>query len=161
MGRYGSIWFFRTPSMAGVRNFNFSPLWLYNLLIGYCRTADYRVFLMKPQFFVFLIWDTSWKSSNPSENSFNTFVCHWIYHGRCNWFSSWTRYEQFSFMRSDLLIEDDVESRNRPSPRILSLDGGGKRGVSALFIRDIMRWIEIEKGVHRTPKPCGWRHQYR
>ena len=56
-------------------------------------------------------------------------------------------------MRSDLLIEDDAESRNCPSRWILSLEGDDKRGVPALLIRDIMRWIEIEKGVLRTPKP--------
>jgi patatin-like phospholipase/acyl hydrolase len=40
-------------------------------------------------------------------------------------------------------------------PRILSLDGGGVRGLSALLIlREIMEEIERQSGADATPLPC-------
>jgi hypothetical protein len=57
----------------------------------------------------------------------------------------------------DVLIEAEAEHRSLRSPRILSLDGGGVRGVSTLLIlRDLMRRIEIEIGASRTLKPCEY-----
>jgi patatin-like phospholipase/acyl hydrolase len=42
-------------------------------------------------------------------------------------------------------------------PRILSLDGGGVRGLSSLLIlRDIMEDIENMTGAEATPKPCEY-----
>ena len=42
-------------------------------------------------------------------------------------------------------------------PRILSLDGGGVRGLSSLLIlRDIMEDIERRTKVDETPKPCEY-----
>ena len=42
-------------------------------------------------------------------------------------------------------------------PRILSLDGGGVRGLSSLLIiRDIMEDIESRTGADETPKPCDY-----
>jgi patatin-like phospholipase/acyl hydrolase len=44
-----------------------------------------------------------------------------------------------------------------PLPRILSLDGGGVRGLSSLLIlRDIMADIENRIGLGATPKPCEY-----
>jgi patatin-like phospholipase/acyl hydrolase len=42
-------------------------------------------------------------------------------------------------------------------PRILSLDGGGVRGLSSLLIlRDIMEDIEHRTEADETPKPCEY-----
>jgi len=42
-------------------------------------------------------------------------------------------------------------------PRILSLDGGGVRGLSSLLIlREIMEDIERRMGADETPKPCEY-----
>ena len=44
---------------------------------------------------------------------------------------------------------------NQHIPKILSLDGGGVRGLSSLLIlRDIMIEIENKSGAADTPKPC-------
>ncbi|EIW81559.1 FabD lysophospholipase-like protein [Coniophora puteana RWD-64-598 SS2] len=41
--------------------------------------------------------------------------------------------------------------------RLLSIDGGGVRGLSALLIiRDIMRRIQIREGLHSLPRPCDY-----
>lgn len=43
------------------------------------------------------------------------------------------------------------------TPRILSLDGGGVRGLSSLVIlREIMEDIEQRTGAFETPKPCEY-----
>ena len=43
------------------------------------------------------------------------------------------------------------------TPRILSLDGGGVRGLSSLLIlREIMEDIEQRTGATETPKPCEY-----
>ncbi|KAK0502561.1 acyl transferase/acyl hydrolase/lysophospholipase [Armillaria luteobubalina] len=40
---------------------------------------------------------------------------------------------------------------------LLSLDGGGIRGVSELFIRDeIMKRVQLRKNLPNTPKPCEY-----
>ena len=42
-------------------------------------------------------------------------------------------------------------------PRVLSLDGGGVRGLSSLLIlREIMEDIERRIGADETPKPCEY-----
>jgi len=42
-------------------------------------------------------------------------------------------------------------------PRILSLDGGGVRGLSSLLIlRDILEDIGCRTGSGETPKPCEY-----
>jgi patatin-like phospholipase/acyl hydrolase len=42
-------------------------------------------------------------------------------------------------------------------PRILSLDGGGVRGLSSLMIlREIMEDIGQRNGVDEPPKPCEY-----
>lgn len=51
-------------------------------------------------------------------------------------------------------MEDSVRPR---MPRILSLDGGGVRGLSSLLIlRDIMEDIEQRTEADETPKPCEY-----
>ena len=51
-------------------------------------------------------------------------------------------------------MEDPTASR---MPRILSLDGGGVRGLSSLLIlREVMEDIERRTGAHETPKPSGY-----
>jgi hypothetical protein len=41
--------------------------------------------------------------------------------------------------------------------RILSLDGGGIRGLSSLFVlQDIMERITVQEGLETTPLPCEW-----
>jgi len=41
------------------------------------------------------------------------------------------------------------------APRILSLDGGGVRGLSSLLIlREIMEDLEQRTGAPKTPRPC-------
>jgi patatin-like phospholipase/acyl hydrolase len=43
------------------------------------------------------------------------------------------------------------------APRILSLDGGGVRGLSSLLIlREIMEDIEQRTGATETPRPCEY-----
>lgn len=43
------------------------------------------------------------------------------------------------------------------APRILSLDGGGVRGLSSLLIlREIMEDIEQRVGATGTPRPCQY-----
>ena len=53
---------------------------------------------------------------------------------------------------------DDTSSGTEPRlPRILSLDGGGVRGLSSLLIlREIMLDIETRMRVDATPKPCEY-----
>ena len=42
-------------------------------------------------------------------------------------------------------------------PKVLSLDGGGVRGLSSLLIlREIMEDIERRIGADETPKPCEY-----
>jgi len=42
-------------------------------------------------------------------------------------------------------------------PRILSLDGGGVRGLSSLLIlREIMEEIQRQSGTPDTPLPCDY-----
>jgi len=42
-------------------------------------------------------------------------------------------------------------------PRVLSLDGGGVRGLSSLLIlREIMEDIEQRTGSSQTPRPCEY-----
>ena len=42
-------------------------------------------------------------------------------------------------------------------PRILSLDGGGIRGLSSLLIlRTIMERIRLANQLSQTPKPCDY-----
>jgi len=42
-------------------------------------------------------------------------------------------------------------------PRILSLDGGGIRGLSSLLIlRTIMERIKLANRLSQTPKPCDY-----
>jgi patatin-like phospholipase/acyl hydrolase len=42
-------------------------------------------------------------------------------------------------------------------PRVLSLDGGGVRGLSSLVIlREIMESIRIKARLPQTPKPCEY-----
>ena len=51
-------------------------------------------------------------------------------------------------------MEDTTTHR---MPRILSLDGGGVRGLSSLLIlRDIMEDIERRTKADDTPKPCEY-----
>jgi patatin-like phospholipase/acyl hydrolase len=46
---------------------------------------------------------------------------------------------------------------NQRIPKILSLDGGGVRGLSSLLIlRDIMTEIEHKTSATETPKPCEY-----
>ena len=46
---------------------------------------------------------------------------------------------------------------NEKPARILSLDGGGVRGVSSLFIlKEIMRQIARDKNEEDTPLPCDY-----
>src|ERR1700735_1756364 len=49
-------------------------------------------------------------------------------------------------------------SRDIPHcPRILTLDGGGVRGLSSLLIlREIMEEIGRQSGAERTPLPCDY-----
>ena len=48
-------------------------------------------------------------------------------------------------------------SRLQYTPRILSLDGGGVRGLSSLLIlREIMEDIGQRIGAPETPKPCDY-----
>jgi patatin-like phospholipase/acyl hydrolase len=43
------------------------------------------------------------------------------------------------------------------SPRILSLDGGGVRGLSELVIlRELMEDIASDQSLASTPKPCDY-----
>ena len=42
-------------------------------------------------------------------------------------------------------------------PRVLSLDGGGVRGLSSLLIlREIMEEIQRRSGAEETPLPCQY-----
>ena len=42
-------------------------------------------------------------------------------------------------------------------PRLLSLDGGGVRGLSSLLIlREIMEEIRRQSGAEETPLPCQY-----
>lgn len=42
-------------------------------------------------------------------------------------------------------------------PRLLSLDGGGVRGLSSLLIlREIMEEIQRQSGTEDTPLPCQY-----
>ena len=42
-------------------------------------------------------------------------------------------------------------------PRILSLDGGGVRGLSSLLIlREVMEEIGRRAGANETPRPCQY-----
>ena len=42
-------------------------------------------------------------------------------------------------------------------PRVLSLDGGGVRGLSSLLIlREIMESVGARVGAFETPKPCEY-----
>jgi len=48
-------------------------------------------------------------------------------------------------------------SQIKHDPRILSLDGGGVRGLSSLLIlREIMEDIEQRTGASETPRPCDY-----
>ncbi len=50
-----------------------------------------------------------------------------------------------------------ADSTTHRVPRILSLDGGGVRGLSSLLIlRDIMEDIERRTEADETPKPCEY-----
>ena len=54
-------------------------------------------------------------------------------------------------------MDDTPAGTEPPLPRILSLDGGGVRGLSSLLIlRDIMVDIESRMGLDATPKPCEY-----
>jgi patatin-like phospholipase/acyl hydrolase len=54
-------------------------------------------------------------------------------------------------------IPDDAERRILKQPRILSLDGGGVRGLSSLLIlKDIMEEIRRKAGHESTPLPCEY-----
>lgn len=49
------------------------------------------------------------------------------------------------------------ETTFAPVRKILSLDGGGVRGLSSLLIlREIMEEIELMKDLDETPKPCEY-----
>ena len=56
---------------------------------------------------------------------------------------------------------NDLEATDKPElshqPRILSLDGGGVRGLSSLLIlRELMETIQRRKTLAETPKPCEY-----
>jgi patatin-like phospholipase/acyl hydrolase len=55
-------------------------------------------------------------------------------------------------------ISDSVDPLSSPIiPRILSLDGGGVRGLSSLLIlREIMDGIEQHVGASEVIKPCDY-----
>ncbi len=60
----------------------------------------------------------------------------------------------------DYILREDkhmADSTTHRVPRILSLDGGGVRGLSSLLIlRDIMEDIERRTEADETPKPCEY-----
>jgi len=103
------------------------------------------------------------KSPLPSTSTSAYFIqMPWLTQCRTTVYQRWCRLSRVSVPLSIVVYDSCSLTVSKAgslshSPRILSLDGGGIRGLSSLLIlRTIMERIKLANQLSQTPKPCEY-----